>query len=359
MAFLVSRSTGIWPARAQEVAQRAVLEQRPTWPGSAASGRGRRRCGPRVSGSTWETWLNTRMQPPVAGIFSPSIQVRRVVASRLGLTMATATPIAQPRFCCGGRTRRTVTCVLPLSTVSVTCRAERRVCGGQATRSRRRPRGPDRIDAMTGSTYVVLLPVKPPARGKSRLEVDPDRRRGLAAAFALDTARACLAADARRRGARRHRRRPLRRRPARRGCETIPDGVTGDLNESLRLGAAEAARRWPDGVPVAVCADLPALLPEDLDDALGQVSDASGRGSASDGVRGRPRRGRHHPATPRRTTASTRTSVPGPARHTWTPERREITRRRAASLRLRRGRPCGASRRRSPSAWALTPGWPC
>ncbi len=47
---------------------------------------------------------------------------------------------------------------------------------------------------MTAS-YVVLLPVKPPARGKSRLEVDPVRRRALAAAFALDTARACLAAE--------------------------------------------------------------------------------------------------------------------------------------------------------------------
>ena len=45
------------------------------------------------------------------------------------------------------------------------------------------------------TSFVVLLPVKPPARGKSRLEVDPERRRALAAAFALDTARACLAAD--------------------------------------------------------------------------------------------------------------------------------------------------------------------
>jgi 2-phospho-L-lactate/phosphoenolpyruvate guanylyltransferase len=116
--------------------------------------------------------------------------------------------------------------------------------------------------------YVVLLPVKPPARGKSRLEVDPERRRVLAAAFALDTARACLAADrvvavlavtddARfaddLRGA---------------GCETIPDGVDGDLNGSLRLAAAEARRRWPDAIPVAVCADLPALHPRDLDAAL-------------------------------------------------------------------------------------------
>jgi 2-phospho-L-lactate/phosphoenolpyruvate guanylyltransferase len=125
---------------------------------------------------------------------------------------------------------------------------------------------------MTTSAYVVLLPVKPPARGKSRLDVDPARRRRLAAAFALDTARACLAtasvgavlavtddavfADELRSA----------------GCETIPDGVYGDLNESLRLAAAEARRRWPDGVPVAVCADLPALLSTDLDTALAEVS---------------------------------------------------------------------------------------
>ncbi len=127
---------------------------------------------------------------------------------------------------------------------------------------------------MIGSTYVVLLPVKPPARGKSRLEVDPGRRRNLAAAFALDTARACLAAagvaavlavtdDAR-----------FADELRSAGCETIPDGVTGNLNESLRQAAAEASRRWPDGVPVAVCADLPALLPGDLDAALVDASDA-------------------------------------------------------------------------------------
>jgi 2-phospho-L-lactate guanylyltransferase len=125
---------------------------------------------------------------------------------------------------------------------------------------------------MTGSTYVVLLPVKPPARGKSRLDVDPSRRRALAAAFALDTARACLAAqgvaavlavtdDARFADVLRSA-----------GCETIPDGVTGDLNESLKQAAAEAARRWPDAVPLAVCADLPALVPSDLGAVLDEVS---------------------------------------------------------------------------------------
>jgi 2-phospho-L-lactate guanylyltransferase len=121
---------------------------------------------------------------------------------------------------------------------------------------------------MPTPAYVVLLPVKPPARGKTRLDVDPDRRRALAAAFALDTATACLAAD----GVHlvlaitddAHFADDLRDV----GCETIPDGVAHNLNESLRLAAAEARRRWPYGVPVAVCADLPALVPADLEDAL-------------------------------------------------------------------------------------------
>lgn len=118
------------------------------------------------------------------------------------------------------------------------------------------------------TSYVVLLPVKPPARGKSRLDVDPGRRRALAAAFALDTARACLSAahvtavlavtdDAR-----------FADDLGAAGCTTIPDGVDGDLNESLRQAAAEARRRWPLSTPVAVLADLPALRPGDLDEAL-------------------------------------------------------------------------------------------
>jgi 2-phospho-L-lactate/phosphoenolpyruvate guanylyltransferase len=118
------------------------------------------------------------------------------------------------------------------------------------------------------SSFVVLLPVKPPARGKSRLDVDPVRRRALAAAFALDTAGACLAAervvavlavtdDAR-----------FAEDLRTAGCESIPDGVADDLNESLRVAAAEAHRRWPEARPVAVCADLPSLQPADLDAAL-------------------------------------------------------------------------------------------
>ncbi len=40
--------------------------------------------------------------------------------------------------------------------------------------------------------YVALVPVKPPALGKSRLVgLEDDVRRALAAAFALDTVAAC------------------------------------------------------------------------------------------------------------------------------------------------------------------------
>jgi 2-phospho-L-lactate guanylyltransferase len=137
-------------------------------------------------------------------------------------------------------------------------------------------------------THVVLLPVKPPARGKSRLSAlaDPDRRR-LAEAFALDTAEACLAAstvgavlavtdDA-----------GFSVALTSLGCAAIPDGVSDDLNGTLVQAAAEAMRRWPDLVPVALTGDLPALRPGDLDAALSSVptgraayvSDAEGVGT--------------------------------------------------------------------------------
>ncbi|MEO9324966.1 2-phospho-L-lactate guanylyltransferase [Nocardioides sp. C4-1] len=146
-------------------------------------------------------------------------------------------------------------------------------------------------DALVVSTdrpsYVVLLPVKPPARGKSRLGTLPDdRRRALAEAFALDTAAACLATpevsavlavtdDA-----------VLATDLQRAGCACIPD-AGGGLNAALRLAAAEAARRWPTHQPVALLADLPALRPADLAAALAAlvpggpsyVADAEGTGT--------------------------------------------------------------------------------
>lgn len=120
---------------------------------------------------------------------------------------------------------------------------------------------------MPVSQYAVLLPVKPPAIGKSRLLGVADRR-ALAEAFALDTVAACIAAssvaevlvvtdDA-----------PFSARLTGLGTNAIPDGVAGDLNGTLRQAAAEAHRRWPGLRPVAICADLPALRPADLDDVL-------------------------------------------------------------------------------------------
>ena len=131
-------------------------------------------------------------------------------------------------------------------------------------------------------SFAVLLPVKPPAHGKSRLVGLPpaaltdEGRVALATAFALDTAAACLAAsavgavlavtdDAR-----------FASSLVALGCAAIPDGVSEDLNGSLRLAAAEAVRRWPGLRPVALCGDLPALRPRDLDAALSAASAAGG-----------------------------------------------------------------------------------
>ena len=136
--------------------------------------------------------------------------------------------------------------------------------------------------------YVVLLPVKPPARGKSRLVgIESHERADLARSFALDTAESCLtasgvgavlvitddsffAADV-----------------ARLGAAVIPDGVSGALNATLGQGSLEARRRWPELRPAALCGDLPALRSADLDAALtaasghsaAYVEDAAGGGT--------------------------------------------------------------------------------
>lgn len=133
-------------------------------------------------------------------------------------------------------------------------------------------------------SYVALVPVKPPGRGKTRLGDLP--RDELASAFAMDTVAACLATesvdqvllvtdDAH-----------FATVMTGRGCAAVPDGVSGDLNASLTLAAAEAARRWPALVPVAMCADLPCLTADDLAAALAQlpglpryVADAAGSGT--------------------------------------------------------------------------------
>jgi len=124
----------------------------------------------------------------------------------------------------------------------------------------------------TAVRCVVVVPVKPPALGKSRLVgLTDEQRRELAEAFALDTVTAAAATpgveavlvvtdDFRLAGALRGL-----------GVEVMPDGVSEDLNATLVQASAEVVRRWPDAVPVALCADLPALLPEELAAVLGEA----------------------------------------------------------------------------------------
>lgn len=123
--------------------------------------------------------------------------------------------------------------------------------------------------------FCVLVPVKPPARAKSRLApLGDEARQALVAAFAVDTVTAALAS-------------PLvgavlvvtddhllAAELRRLGAHVMPDGVADDLNGSLCQAAAEARRRWPHLAPATICADLPSLRTDDLTRAL---EGASGR----------------------------------------------------------------------------------
>lgn len=129
---------------------------------------------------------------------------------------------------------------------------------------------------------VVVVPVKPPAQGKSRLSgLSTDERRALAEAFALDTVQAAGATpgvDAVLVVTDDHR---LAASVRSLGCEVIPDGVSDDLNASLVQAVAEVTRRWPGAVPVALCADLPGLRPVELAGVLAEVRAQVATGNAA------------------------------------------------------------------------------
>jgi 2-phospho-L-lactate guanylyltransferase len=117
----------------------------------------------------------------------------------------------------------------------------------------------------------VLLPVKSPGTGKSRLSSLPDEhRRRLAAAFAADVVRACLATpevglvvivsdDG-----------DFAASLAGGGAVTLAD-PGGGLNAALRHAAAHAHVERPDLQPAALLADLPAVTPRDLGAALARA----------------------------------------------------------------------------------------
>lgn len=147
------------------------------------------------------------------------------------------------------------------------------------------------------TSFVVLLPVKPPAVGKSRLGTLPDEARiRLATAFARDTIVAASACPAVARVMVVTDDVDFAALAATAGCAVLPDGVTGDLNGTLVQAAHECARRWPGSGLVALCADLPALRPDDLAAALAEVptagaayvGDATGSGTTMYAARSLP-----------------------------------------------------------------------
>jgi 2-phospho-L-lactate/phosphoenolpyruvate guanylyltransferase len=120
--------------------------------------------------------------------------------------------------------------------------------------------------------FVVLVPVKDPDVGKSRLHVPAHLRPGLASAFALDTVHAAqeaavvvevvvVTAD------------PGFAGEVAEFGFTCVDDVGGGLNASLMAAAGLVRERHPDARPVALCADLPCLRPTDLVAALVELPD--------------------------------------------------------------------------------------
>lgn len=149
---------------------------------------------------------------------------------------------------------------------------------------------PDTSTSSSTQRYAVLVPVKPPAFAKSRLsDLGDEARRDLATAFAVDTVTAAVACPSVDRVLVVTDDHELARGLAELGVEVIPDGTTDDLNGTLVLAAAEMHRRHPGLRLVALCADLPALRPEELataldasdPDAMSFVADQQGVGTTA------------------------------------------------------------------------------
>jgi 2-phospho-L-lactate guanylyltransferase len=137
-------------------------------------------------------------------------------------------------------------------------------------------------------SWSVLMPVKVLAQAKSRLaELTGPRRGELALALACDTVTAVLGCDQAARAV------VITDDPVaavtltQLGAQVIPDEPRDGLNAALRHGAAVAAARWPESGTAALSADLPALRPAELGQALRAaaawptafVADAAGDGT--------------------------------------------------------------------------------
>jgi 2-phospho-L-lactate/phosphoenolpyruvate guanylyltransferase len=144
--------------------------------------------------------------------------------------------------------------------------------------------------------WTVLLPVKVLAQAKSRLAVlAGERRHELALALASDTVSAVVACPLVARvivvtsdpvagprllslGARviPEAPRAVRRRDERASARPNPDGSQHKLNAALLRGASVASRRWPGTGLAALTADLPALRPAELAEALRATAETGG-----------------------------------------------------------------------------------
>jgi 2-phospho-L-lactate/phosphoenolpyruvate guanylyltransferase len=131
------------------------------------------------------------------------------------------------------------------------------------------------------SSVALVIPVRGGDQAKSRLDVIPERRAALAAAFALDTLAAAQAAS-----------RVgvivvVGALPEQvEGITVVPDPGQG-LLPAVRAGLQEVARTAPGSPAAVLLGDLPALRPEELDRALATaqaherafVPDADGSGT--------------------------------------------------------------------------------
>jgi 2-phospho-L-lactate/phosphoenolpyruvate guanylyltransferase len=138
--------------------------------------------------------------------------------------------------------------------------------------------------------YAVLVPVKPPAFAKSRLaSVGDPARIDLATAFAADTVAAALDCPAVARVLVVTDDHVLAGSMTDLGAGVLPDGMSDDLNGTLVQAAAEMHRQDPSLGLVALCADLPALRPDQLEAALASadparmsfVADCEGQGTTA------------------------------------------------------------------------------
>lgn len=112
--------------------------------------------------------------------------------------------------------------------------------------------------------WTLLVPVKPLPRGKSRLQAataDAAEHARLVTAIRRDTLRAAEAAA---------------------GVHRVVVIDQPGLNRALRAAADEARRHFPDDGIAALVADLPALRPAELDDALAAALAVGGRGFCAD-----------------------------------------------------------------------------